>query len=126
MHQGPLPAPQDLFAYDQYLPGTADRIIAMAEREQAHRMNQEDMQTRADIRHREEVVAAQRANAQGVFTSDLFGQGAGALIGACCVGGAIYTALQGVHPTIPIALVSLPIASIINAIRQKKDQTGKK
>lgn len=119
--EGPIPSPDTLFQYDQLLPGTADRIVAMAEREQAHRMNQEDLRTRADIKHREDVLIAQKAQARGVFTSDLFGQSAGLLIGATCVVGAIYLALQpSVHPTIPIALVSLPIASIINAIRQKK------
>lgn len=116
-HSGPIPAPQDLFQYDQLLPGTADRIIAMAEREQAHRMNMEDLSTRADIRHRDEVVAAQRENAKGVFRSDLAGQILGWTVALICVGGAIYTAKLGVHPTISIALVSLPVVSIIKAIR---------
>jgi uncharacterized membrane protein len=116
-HSGPIPAPQDLFQYDQLTPGAADRIIAMAEREQAHRMNIEDMSTRADIRHRDEVVAAQRENAKGVFRSDLAGQFLGWTIGLICVGGAIYTATLGVTPAIPIALVGLPVVSIIKAIR---------
>jgi uncharacterized membrane protein len=116
-HSGPIPAPQDLFQYDQLIPGAADRIIAMAEREQAHRMNIEDMATRADIRHRDEVVAAQRENAKGVFRGDLAGQILGWSIGLVCVAGAIYTASIGAHPTIPIALVGLPVVSIIKAIR---------
>jgi len=33
-HQGPLPAPEDLFRYEQVCPGAADRIIKMAEKEQ--------------------------------------------------------------------------------------------
>jgi uncharacterized membrane protein len=36
-HAGPLPTPEDFAAYDQTLPGCADRIVSMAEREQAHR-----------------------------------------------------------------------------------------
>jgi uncharacterized membrane protein len=35
--QGPLPPPSILRGYDEISPGAADRIIAMAEREQAHR-----------------------------------------------------------------------------------------
>ena len=127
VYQGPLPAPQDLFAYDQLLPGTAGRIVAMAEREQAHRMNIEDMRARADIKHRDDVAAGQRAAAKGVFTSDLFGQAAGAVVGLSCIAGAIYLALQpGVHPTIPIALVGLPVASIIQAIRTKDKKPKEK
>jgi uncharacterized membrane protein len=36
-HSGPLPSPQVLAGYNQALPGAADRIIQMAEREQTHR-----------------------------------------------------------------------------------------
>ncbi|HET7229574.1 MAG TPA: DUF2335 domain-containing protein [Longimicrobium sp.] len=38
---GPLPSPDDLYEYDQALPGTADRIITMAEREALHRQSVE-------------------------------------------------------------------------------------
>lgn len=40
-HQGPLPPPELLHGYEQALPGAAERIVAMAEREQAHRHTQE-------------------------------------------------------------------------------------
>ena len=36
-HSGPLPDPRILREYDEVLPGAAQRIIAMGEREQAHR-----------------------------------------------------------------------------------------
>lgn len=36
-HSGPLPAPKTLAQYDHVVPGAAERIIQMAEREQAHR-----------------------------------------------------------------------------------------
>lgn len=114
---GPLPTPEELFQYNTLLPGAADRIIAMAEREQAHRANLDDMATRADIRHREELVVSQQRNAAGAFRSDLVGQLLGGLVAILCIAGAVYTAINGVHPTIPIALVSLPVASIIKAIR---------
>ena len=35
-HQGPLPAPEDLFRYEKICPGAADRIIKMAEKEQKY------------------------------------------------------------------------------------------
>lgn len=36
-HRGPLPPARELRNYDVVLPGAAERIVAMAEREQAHR-----------------------------------------------------------------------------------------
>lgn len=36
IHSGPLPNPETLRKYDEVLPGTAERIIAMAEKEQNH------------------------------------------------------------------------------------------
>lgn len=117
MRQGPLPTPEELFQYDQLIPGAADRIIGMAERDQAFRMNQDDMITRADIRHRDDLVASQRSTARGVFQSDLLGQILGAAVALSCVGGAVYTALSGASPWVSIALVSLPVASIIKAVR---------
>jgi len=37
MHQGPLPPAHAMADYDRVLPGAAERIMQMAEREQAHR-----------------------------------------------------------------------------------------
>ncbi|WP_084391159.1 DUF2335 domain-containing protein [Novosphingobium capsulatum] len=41
VHQGPLPAPDDMAHYEQILPGCAERILQMTEREQEHRHRQE-------------------------------------------------------------------------------------
>lgn len=46
--QGPLPPPSILRGYDEIVPGAADRIVAMAEREQAHRHSWEQRALRAD------------------------------------------------------------------------------
>jgi uncharacterized membrane protein len=40
---GPLPAPEVLREYDSVVPGSADRIIAMAERQSDHRRNLESI-----------------------------------------------------------------------------------
>lgn len=42
MSSGPLPHPDIIAGYEQILPGAADRIVAMAEREQDHRHGMED------------------------------------------------------------------------------------
>lgn len=112
-----MPTPGELLQYDQLIPGAADRIIAMAERDQAARQNLDDMAQRADIRHRDELVQAQVMTARGAFRSDIAGQIMGFVIAAGCVAGAVYTAMNGVSPWVSIALVSLPIASIVKAVR---------
>lgn len=41
VHSGPLPAPDTYGHYEQVLPGSAERILAMAEKEQDHRHRSE-------------------------------------------------------------------------------------
>ncbi len=41
-YSGPLPRPEDLAKYDQIVPGAAERIIKMAEKEMQHRHATED------------------------------------------------------------------------------------
>lgn len=116
-HSGPLPAPEDLARYEQLLPGAAERIIAMAELEQKHRVTMERDAMDSDHQHRNEVIAAQRENARSVFRSDMAGQVLGASIALGCVGGAIYSVYAGANPWVPIAFVSIPVAGIIKAVR---------
>ena len=46
---GPLPRPADFNAYEQALTGAGDRIIKMAEKQNTHRIAQEDLALRANI-----------------------------------------------------------------------------
>ncbi|HHQ4525524.1 DUF2335 domain-containing protein [Aeromonas veronii] len=46
---GPLPPPKVLKSYETILPGTAERIIQMAEREQAHRHSIDTIALNGDI-----------------------------------------------------------------------------
>lgn len=50
LHIGPLPPAEELAKYEKVLPGAADRIVAMAEREQQHRLERRDIQVRAESR----------------------------------------------------------------------------
>lgn len=47
---GPLPPPDDLAKYDQIVPGAAERILQMAEKEQANRHSKDDKKLDRDIR----------------------------------------------------------------------------
>ena len=48
VHVGPLPAPETLAQYDQVLNGAAERIIAMAENQAAHRQELEASHLRSE------------------------------------------------------------------------------
>lgn len=50
LHVGPLPPAEELDKYERVLPGSADRIVAMAEKEQRHRHERQDIQVRAEAR----------------------------------------------------------------------------
>lgn len=41
-YSGPLPLPQHYAQYEEILPGAADRILSMAEKEQSHRHGEDD------------------------------------------------------------------------------------
>lgn len=41
LYAGPLPLPEHLEKYNQILPGSAERILSMAEKQQAHRITAE-------------------------------------------------------------------------------------
>ncbi len=60
-HSGPLPLPSIFQGYEQVLPGSADRILAMAEKEQAHRfsMEAESLKIEAESLKSEEKIRSQ-------------------------------------------------------------------
>lgn len=48
VHSGPLPSPDSLAQYEQVLPGSADRIVTMAEEQADHRRRQESWWVKTD------------------------------------------------------------------------------
>jgi uncharacterized membrane protein len=51
MYSGPLPSPEEFGRYESVLPGAADRIIAMAEKQAEHRQNLESHVVRSNSRN---------------------------------------------------------------------------
>ncbi len=74
---GPLPTPEMFFQYDQILPGAADRILGLTEREMEHRQQMEQGFLRIHSRN----------SLLGIFS--------GALIGLSAVLGGVYIAAVG-------------------------------
>jgi len=126
-HSGPIPDPGTLAGYDKVLPGAAERILSMAERQQLARIENERRQLDADITHREDVLAAQRRAHLGIVVSDYIGQVFGFLLGAACVAGAVYAGLVQENPWVAAVFISLPAVGIIRAVRgMMQKETSKK
>lgn len=95
---GPLPPPAALERFNQIIPNGADRIVAMAEKEQAHRIDYEKTGLAATVRE------ARR------------GQILGAIISVVAIGGAIFNSYIGGYWAVSVALVGVPVFGIIRAI----------
>ncbi len=76
-HAGPLPSPDTLHQYNEILPGAADRVVAMAEREQEHRH------------------AVERSMVRIYARNTMGGLIAGTLIGLVAIVGGAYGMVQG-------------------------------
>ena len=104
---GPLPPPEALEKFNRIIPNGADRIVTMAEKEQAHRIQAEA-----------EGLSATVAEARR-------GQFLGAAIAAIALAGAIFTAYIGAHWSVSVAMIGLTILGIIRAIiRPRQQQTN--
>lgn len=104
---GPLPPPAALADFDRIIPNGAERIMAMVETEQAHRIEYESKRLEA-------------------LTSDTIrGQYIGMGISILALVGAGVTAWMGAHPTVSIALVSLPVLGIIKALISSRSSEQK-
>ena len=76
-YSGPLPHPEILGGYEKVLPGSADRILKMAEKQQDHRISNENKLVDAENQSR------------------LLGLVAGFLIATLGLGGAVYLGYNG-------------------------------
>ena len=83
---GPIPPPSMYGEYDRVLPGSADRIFSMAEKEQDHR-----------------IVSEQTALRASVQNSKL-GQWFGFAIAVICIGAGAFLAMEGQTVAACIAL----------------------
>lgn len=121
-HSGPLPSPQDLAEYERSLPGAAERIIAMAERQQNHRIECEKLELTKDIGHRTEVVALQKIGAKAMFRSDSLGQVLGFIVALLCVSAAIYCAIVLSNTVSTGLFLGLPVLGLVNAFTSGKSK----
>lgn len=95
---GPLPPPAALQHFNDIIPNGAERIMSMVEQEQIHRMSYESARLKGEI--------------SGSLRGHVIG-GAITILAILVAAGAGYV---GVNPIICVAIVGLPIASILKSI----------
>ncbi len=76
-YYGLLPRPSDLREYNEIVPGAAERILSMAERQAAHRQNLERVVVFGDSRR------------------SFYGLWAGFIVALCFLGGAVFLVFNG-------------------------------
>lgn len=83
---GPIPPPESLEHYEQIIPGLADRLVAMAERETAHRHEIEKLDAQRNIEAVRKTFAERR-----------IGQGCAFIVALTAIAGAVYCASIGAY-----------------------------
>lgn len=105
---GPVPPPESLVAYEKAVAGAAERILALAEREAAARIEQ----TRAD--HAAEC-AAKAKDLSDYHKRTSRGQVIGAVVAISFMAGAVVCARYG-QTAIGVALAGATIVGLVNAL----------
>ncbi|HXY98593.1 MAG TPA: DUF2335 domain-containing protein [Stellaceae bacterium] len=104
---GPLPHPSHFERYERAVPGSAARILKMAESEQQHRHNWEDRALNFE------------------FAYSALGLGFGFLIGLGLIAAAVVAALYG-HDYVAGAFVAASAIGMVTAFIKGRDIFGKK
>jgi uncharacterized membrane protein len=116
-HSGPLPDPASLQHYESISPGMAERILRMAEGEQAHRHTQDAKRLQAEISAQQTALATNDARIRGIFASDRRGQWLGYSICLCALAGAIISLWLNAYWAITVAFLGLPVLGMVKALR---------
>ncbi len=105
---GPLPPPAALQQFDQIIPNGADRILRMAEQEQANRHELERVTVQANIELEKSVQTRAR-----------IGLIAGAAVSIVSIIGSVVSVSMGAHPSVSITLVGVTILGIVKTLAGK-------
>ncbi|MGH9092334.1 MAG: DUF2335 domain-containing protein [Acidimicrobiales bacterium] len=110
-YSGPLPSPDHLRGYEEVLPGAADRILAMAEKQSDHRQEIE----------KDAVKGGTRRSWYGLWL--------GFFISVLVLGlsGGLIVAGYGVEGTVlgSVDLVALASVFVIGRVEQRRERTAK-
>lgn len=114
VYEGPVPPPDVLRGFEELVPGSADRLLRLAEHESAHRHDLEAraLQANIDAQRRQLDIAEQQA--RSLSLNDTIGQVAGVLIAIACLVAAYFLAISD-HGAVATAILAIPTAATIRA-----------
>ncbi|HDR9185560.1 TPA: DUF2335 domain-containing protein [Burkholderia vietnamiensis] len=101
--------------YERLLPGAADRILTMAERQAEHRQALETASLTSDSIARDNQIDVERNRIEGVIFNERLGQFFGFAVAVGCVGFAGWGMMNGASATVIGLFLGLPIAGVIKA-----------
>ncbi len=108
---GPLPHPELLKQYEQTLPGIAERIVKMAEEEQANRL----AIAKADSEQKAKLIEIADRECSAIVAATALGQKIGLCISVACIALAFASAYMGMDKLITMAFLAVPTASFISS-----------
>jgi len=118
-YQGAVPHPDILRGMDELVPGTAARLIKLAEDESIHRRKLEVMALEANIATQQKQLALGSQQNTSVFRSDFIGQLFGLVVCLFAIAAAVFLGLEG-HDWLAVSIAAIPTAAIIKAFTKKK------
>lgn len=113
---GPIPPAEDLKKYEQILPGAAERLFKYAEQETAHRQTIENKRNDADIKANEAITDNYNLQIKSEIKQQLVGLICGVGISITAIIASVYSVIISAHPTVSIALVSIPVSTMVKTI----------
>lgn len=117
MHQGPLPDPDTLNRYEQMMPGSAERIFRIAEKEQEHRHTLERMSLEGEIDHQAKMRDLEKFRLVRLFSSHDKGVMLATGVAVIALFAAVWSIYFGAGWWATAAFLGFPVAAIIDAIR---------
>jgi uncharacterized membrane protein len=118
-YEGAIPHPDILRGMDDLVPGTAARLIKLAEDESLHRRQLEVMAMEANVTAQHKQLDINCRQNRSVFRSDLIGQIAGFIVCVLSIVSAVFLGLEG-HEWLAGTIAAIPTAAIIKAFTIKK------
>ena len=112
--QGPTPPPEVLERYDELVPGTAERLIALGIEESRHRRKLEQEVTHGNLAAQSKRLEIAQYQERAISRGDMTGQIVVAIVSLSCVAGSVYLANTG-HHWVAALLASIPTAAVIRA-----------
>jgi len=113
-YSGPLPTAEQLEIYEKIYPGAAKAIFDAFAEEQKHRHERENRESEANI----ESIRSFNEQQSRKLRTDAIGLAGGTVICVLSLCACVALAILGAH-AVAVAVVAIPLASIIKALRGK-------